>query len=68
MLALEYDKSVDENKEAMLEVIKGVTSISVTYAARDSVFDGVQIKRRLSCPAGKRYSARSRSLNRRLNI
>jgi dihydroxyacetone kinase-like predicted kinase len=32
MLALEYDKSVDENKEAMLEVIKGVTSISVTYA------------------------------------
>lgn len=44
MLALEYDKSVDENKEAMLEVIKGVTSISVTYAARDSVFDGVQIK------------------------
>ena len=44
MLALEFDKSAEENEEAMTSAIKGVTSISVTYAARDSVFDGAEIK------------------------
>jgi dihydroxyacetone kinase-like predicted kinase len=44
MLALEFDKPAEENEKAMTAAIKGVTSISITYAARDSVFDGAEIK------------------------
>jgi dihydroxyacetone kinase-like predicted kinase len=44
MLALDPAASPAEAAEAMNGAIGGVKTISVTYAARDSVFDGREIK------------------------
>lgn len=44
ILALDPGADADGNREAMTEAAGGVTSISVTYAARDSFFDSVEIK------------------------
>ncbi|MBP5166247.1 MAG: DAK2 domain-containing protein [Oscillospiraceae bacterium] len=44
ILALDPGADADANREAMTEAAGGVTSISVTYAARDSFFDSVEIK------------------------
>jgi dihydroxyacetone kinase-like predicted kinase len=44
MLAVEPDAPVEKVGKAMSESASRVTSISVTYAARDSVFDGTEIK------------------------
>ncbi len=44
MLAVEPDAPVEQIEKAMAEAASRVTSISVTYAARDSVFDGAEIK------------------------
>jgi len=44
MLAMDPSLSAEENAEAMNEAISRVKSISVTYAARDSSFDGREIR------------------------
>ncbi len=44
MLSLDPASSPEQAAEAMKEVIGGVKTISVTYAARDSVFDGREIR------------------------
>ena len=44
MLAVDPEGDPGANAEAMNEAISHVTSFSVTYAARDSVFDGQQIR------------------------
>lgn len=41
---IDPELSVDENKENMLEAIKGVTSGSVTYAVRSTSIDGFKLK------------------------
>ena len=41
---IDADMSVEENKENMLEAIKGVTSGSVTYAVRSTSIDGFKLK------------------------
>ena len=45
MLAFDPDSSVEENTEAMSEALKRVSTSEITYAARDSDFDGFAIKR-----------------------
>ena len=44
MLAFDADTDVDANVEAMSEAAKNVSTGSITYAARDSEFDGYSIK------------------------
>lgn len=44
MLVLDSDGSAEENAAAMSAAAEGVSSFSVTYAARDSVFDGLDIR------------------------
>ena len=44
MLAFSPDASVEENVEAMMDAAKNVSTGSITYAARDSEFDGYSIK------------------------
>ena len=44
MLAYDCDASVKENTEAMNEALSSVTTGQVTFAARDSEFEGKQIK------------------------
>ncbi len=44
LLALESDREAGENAKAMLEAAERVTSIAVTCAARDSVYDGAEIR------------------------
>lgn len=44
MLAMDPDGSIEENTQNMNDAIKRVHTISVTYAARDSVFDDMEIK------------------------
>ena len=44
MLAYDCDASVKENTEAMNEALSSVTTGQVTFAARDSDFDGHKIK------------------------
>ena len=44
MLALDPDADVDQNAAAMEEALKNVHTSEVTYAARDSDFDGFDIK------------------------
>ncbi|WP_294517917.1 DAK2 domain-containing protein [uncultured Pseudoflavonifractor sp.] len=44
MLAFDPDSSVEENTEAMSEALKRVSTSEITYAARDSDFDGFAIK------------------------
>ena len=44
ILAADLELPPEVNEAEMLEAIKRVTSISVTYAARDSVFDGLEIR------------------------
>jgi len=41
---IDGDLTVEENKENMLEAIKGVTSGSVTYAVRSTSIDGFKLK------------------------
>ncbi len=43
MLNLDPSRSVEENREAMTAAISGVTTMQITYAARDSEFDGYAI-------------------------
>ncbi|MDD6023481.1 MAG: DAK2 domain-containing protein [Oscillospiraceae bacterium] len=43
MLNLDPSATVEENLETMTEAIKGVTTMQVTYAARNSDFDGYAI-------------------------
>ena len=43
MLNLDPALEVEENREAMTEAIGGVTTMQITYAARDSEFDGYAI-------------------------
>ena len=43
MLAFEADQGADENREAMTEAMAGVETMQITYAARDSDFDGHDI-------------------------
>ena len=45
MLAFDADMSVEDNKEAMIEYMKGVSTGQVTFAARDSEFGGNKIKK-----------------------
>lgn len=44
MLAFDPDSDVDRNVEAMMEAAGNVSTGSITYAARDSEFDGYSIK------------------------
>ena len=44
MLAFSPEQSVQENEEAMKEAVANVKTAHITYAARDSVFDGQEIK------------------------
>ena len=44
MLAFDETASEEENREAMTAAAKNVRTSTVTYAARDSVFDGMDIK------------------------
>lgn len=44
MLAFDPDCSVEENTQAMSEALRRVSTSEVTYAARDSDFDGFAIK------------------------
>ena len=44
MLAFDPDLDVEENEAAMVDAKRNVISESVTFAARDSVFDGHEIK------------------------
>lgn len=44
MLAFNNQVSLDENKEAMTEMLDGVVSGSVTHAIRDTSIDGLAIK------------------------
>ena len=44
MIAYVPDVSDDDNEQAMNEAAQSVRSGSVTYAIRDSVFDGKEIK------------------------
>ena len=55
MLAFDSDIDVEENENAMVEAKRKVISESVTFAARDSVFDGHEIKegQRLGLVNGK---------------
>ena len=45
IFAFDPDADVDTNAAAMIEAAGTVTTMSVTYAARDSVFDGMEIKK-----------------------
>lgn len=45
MLAFDPDADAEANREAMTAAAEGVTSGSITYAARDSEFDGHDIKK-----------------------
>ena len=44
ILAADLELAPEVNEAEMLEAIKRVSSISVTYAARDSAFDGLEIR------------------------
>ena len=44
ILAADLELAPEVNESEMLEAIKRVSSISVTYAARDSSFDGLEIR------------------------
>ena len=44
MIAVDPDGEVEDNTEAMSEAMGGVTTMEITYAARDSEFDGNAIK------------------------
>lgn len=44
MLVMDPEASVEDNKQAMLEAMGRVRTSEVTYAARDSDFDGFQIR------------------------
>jgi len=44
LLAADLDLSPEANEAEMLQAIQRVSSISVTYAARDSSFDGLEIR------------------------
>ena len=44
LLAFDPDSSVEENTEAMADALKRVSTSEITYAARDSDFDGFAIK------------------------
>lgn len=44
MLNMNYDAEEAENTAAMEEAMKQVTTMEITFAARDSEFDGVKIK------------------------
>lgn len=43
MLCFDPDAELDANVDAMKEAMQGVETLQVTYAARDSVFDGYEI-------------------------
>ena len=45
LLAFDESASEEQNTKAMTEALGGVTTMSLTYAARDSVFDGQEIKK-----------------------
>lgn len=45
LLAFDENASAEQNTKAMTEALGGVTTMSLTYAARDSVFDGQEIKK-----------------------
>ena len=45
IFAFDPDADADANTAAMTEAADTVTTMSVTYAARDSVFDGMEIKK-----------------------
>lgn len=45
MLLLDPEADAEENARAMTEAMAGVSTAEVTYAARDSEFDGMKIKR-----------------------
>ena len=44
MMSFDPDASVEENEEAMNEALKNVTSASVTFAVRDTSYNGTVIK------------------------
>ena len=44
ILAADLELEPEVNEAEMLEAIKRVSSVSVTYAARDSVFDGLEVR------------------------
>ncbi|MFV9509917.1 DAK2 domain-containing protein [Tepidibacillus sp. LV47] len=45
LLAFNPDLTIEENKEIMTEALKSVKSGQVTYAVRDSKYDGLEIKK-----------------------
>ncbi|EOT25618.1 DAK2 domain-containing protein [Enterococcus saccharolyticus] len=45
MLAFNEQASLDENKEAMTEMLASVVSGSITHAIRDTAIDGIDIKK-----------------------
>ena len=45
IFAFDPDADTDTNAAAMMEAAGTVTTMSVTYAARDSLFDGMEIKK-----------------------
>lgn len=44
MLVFDENSSIDENKDSMIENISNVDTMQITYAARNSNFDGLDIK------------------------
>lgn len=59
LLAFNPDLSIDENRDAMMKAASGVTVGQITYAARNSDFDGRAIKKGeyLGISAGKLSSS-----------
>ncbi|MBK5251179.1 MAG: DAK2 domain-containing protein [Peptostreptococcaceae bacterium] len=45
MLAFNPDADIDENILHMTDSIKGVKTIQITYSVRDSIFNGIKIKK-----------------------
>ncbi len=62
---LSFDESVDseENSEAMNESIKGVTTMQITYAAKDSTYDNMQIKQGDFLGVSEKELTTSKNLN-----
>ncbi len=43
-LGFDYDNDIEENRQSMTECAKEVLTMQITYAARNSNFDGLEIK------------------------
>ncbi len=44
ILMYDEDKSIEENEEEMCDIIKGIKSVQITTAVRDTNIDGLEIK------------------------